>query len=281
MPIKPEDALTALDIDLSKYNDVKEFTEGFGAEWLRKGEAFNDKEVRDKVFGTINGVLRTKAKKALKAIGVEDVKVEDMDPDALFDLIGERVPTIIQSKVKPLEEAIAKGAKGGPEVDELRNKYGELEKKYSALDGLHQAQVGKYNELETSVRTRELDAKVNGEWDRAIGSQKFRQGLSEFEKEGFISRMRKDYQVKFDDTGAAYAADANGNRIPDAQKAQKFLDLPALIAAKVKEFKLDETNPHGMKPVGGQRPNAAPLTTRTDAERPARQVHPGRALMHR
>ena len=57
MPIKPEDALTALDIDLSKYNDVKEFTEGFGAEWLRKGEAFNDKEVRDKVFGTINGLI--------------------------------------------------------------------------------------------------------------------------------------------------------------------------------------------------------------------------------
>lgn len=281
--LKPEDAVTALDLDLSKYDDVKAFVEDFDKGWLRRDEAPKDPAVIKTVFGTVNGTIRSRAHVALQKLGIKQERsvTEGMDPTDIFDLIAEKIPAAHEARVKELEAAIAKGGKGGAEVEEWTKKYGELEKRYADLDGLHKAQVGKYNELEASVKTREHASKVNSEWDRAIGAQKFRQGLSDFEKEGFLSRMRKEYRVEFDDTGAPYAADSAGNRIPEPGKAQKFLDLSSLLAAKVKEFKLDQVNPQGGKPVGGVRPNASPMPTRTDVERPARTVHPGRALMHR
>lgn len=277
MPIKPEDAVTALDLDLSKYDDVKTFADEFGKDWLRRSEAPKDPDVVKTVFGAVNGTIRGRAHVALQKLGIKHERnvTDAMDPTEIFDLIAEKVPAAHDARVKELEAAIAKGGKGGAEVEELTKKYGELEKKYTDLDGLHKAQVGKYNELETSVKTREHDSKVNSEWDRAIGAQKFRQGLSDFEKEGFLSRMRKDFQVKFDENGAPYAADASGNRVPEPGKAQKFLDLPSLIAAKVKEYKLDEINPHGNKPVGGQRPiSQMPNREAVPQATGARKVHP-------
>lgn len=272
MPIKPEDVLTALDIDPSKFDDVSAFTGEFSKEWLRRGDAANDEDVRGAVFGKINAVQRQKARKVLSGLGFDDVKVDDMDPADIFPLIGEKV----SAKITALQEESKKGGKGSEEAEKLKAQLAEAIKSKEDIAKLHEVQVGKYNELENAVKTREIEGKINGEWDRAIGSQKFRQGLSEFEKEGFLSRMRKDFQVKFDESGTPYAADSKGDRIPEPGKAQKFMDLPSLIATKVKEFKLDEINPHGNKPVGGQRPTASPMPTReTVPQAPgARKVHP-------
>lgn len=273
MPIKPEDILTALDIDPAKYDDVKAFSEEFGSEWTRISEAVNNKDVRAKVFGSINGALRQKAKKALAALQIDDVKVDEHDPTDLLEIITTRGPERFTSRIGELEKAVAEGGKDKA-AKEWESKYGELEKKYKDLEGLHGQSTAKYEELERSVKDREVQAKVNAEWERALGSVKWKQGIDDLTREGFITRVRKEYAVRLDDTGSTYVADANGNRIPDPVKHQKFLDLPSLVAMKAKEFKLDESNPHGGKPVGGNHiVVTAPKPTETD--KPLRPVHVG------
>lgn len=276
--LKPEDVVTALDLDLSKYDDVKSFTEGFSADWLRRSEAPKDPDVVKTVFGTVNGTIRSRAHVALQKLGIKHERsvTESMDPTEIFDLIAEKVPAAHEAKIKELEGAIAKGGKGGEEVEKLKAQLAEAIKSKEDTLKLHEAQVGKYNELEASVKTREHEAKVSGEWDRAFGVQKYRQNASDLEKEGFVARMRKQFQVMFDETGAPYAADVEGNRIPEPGKAQKFLDLPSLIAAEVVKAGLDQKNPQGGKPVGGVRPTMPTMPSREAVPQApgARKVHP-------
>lgn len=273
MPIKPEDILTALDIDPAKYEDVQSFTNEFGAEWTRITEAVNNKDIRSKVFGSINGALRQKAKKALAALQIDDVKVDERDPTELLDLITERGPAKFTARIGELEKAVKEGG-SDKAAKEWESKYGELDRKYKDLEGLHGQATAKYAELENSVKQREIDAKVNAEWERALGSVKWKQGLDDLTRDGFVSRVRKEYAVRIDDTGATYVADANGNRIADPVKAQKFLDLPALVAMKAKEFKLDESNPHGGKPVGGTKIEIQTPKV-VEGDKPLRPVHVG------
>lgn len=279
MPIKPEDILSALDIDTAKYDDVKSFTEDFSAGWIRREEAAKDDEVKRKVFGAVNGSLRVKAKRALKANGIEDVKVEDVDPGDIFELFADRVPKMYGERITELESK-AKGNNTDKALKEWEGKYAEAQKKYAELESLHGAQVKKYTDLESMVKAREVEAKVNAEWEKALGSVKWKSGIDDLTRDGFVSRVKKDYQIRFDDTGAAYAADANGNRIPDEKKAQKFLDLTAIVNAKAKEFKLDETsaNPHAGKPIAPVRftPQQPAPMPNGNARQPIRQIHPGR-----
>lgn len=276
--LKPEDIVTALDLKPEEFADVNEFVEKFGTEWVRKAEAAKDPDIHKSVMGAANNIIRGKAKKAFGVLGFDDVKVDELDPGDLFGLVAERIPP----KLTALEEAAKKGSKGGEEVEKLKTQLAEATKTIQDTKALHQSAVQAYNDLDLSVKTSAKENRISAEWDRAIGAQKFRQGLSEFEKEGFLSRMRKEFKVEFDEAGAPYAADAStGHRIPEPGKAQKFLDLPSLVAMKVKEFKLDEVNPHGNKPVGGQRPTHTPIvppqrrpTEPQLPERSERLVHP-------
>jgi len=273
MPIKPEDILTALDIDPAKYEDVKAFTDEFSGEWTRISEAVNNKDIRSKVFGSINGALRQKAKKALAALQIDDVKVDEHDPTELLDLITTRGPEKFTARIGELEKAVSDGGKDKA-AKEWEGKYAELDRKYKDLEGLHGQATAKYAELETSVKQREIDAKVNAEWERALGSVKWKQGIDDLTREGFVTRVRKEFAVRLDDTGTPYVADTNGNRIADPVKAQKFLDLPALVAMKAKEFKLDESNPHGGKVVGGNHIVVTPPKP-VETDKPLRPIHVG------
>lgn len=272
MPIKPEDVLTALDIDPSKFDDVAAFTGEFSNEWLRRSEAAKDEKVRGAVFGEINNVQRGKAKKALKALGFEDVKVEDMDPADIFTLIGEKVP----AKITAIQEAAKGTGKSSAELEAERTVSAELRKKLEDTEKLHAALAKQYTDLETNVKQDKWNTRKRDYIEQAKAQVKLRQGMSEFERDGFFSRALSMVDLRPDDKDAIYVVDANsGERIAEPGKAQKFLDLAPFLALKAKEFKLDETNPHGGKPVGGQRPISQMPNRESVPQAPgARKVHP-------
>lgn len=277
MPIKPEDILTALDIDPEQFDDVKTFTETFGKEWTRVSEAAQNPEVSKAVFGKVNATLRQRAKKALAAFGIEGVKVDDHDPTELIDMLATKGTERFTGRIAELEAAVKEGG-SGKAVKELEAKLAEAMKKATDMEALSAQQAKKYEELEGSVRQREAEAKINAEWERALGGIKWKQGIDDLTRDGFVARVKKEYRVQFDESGNPYATDANGQRVADPVKAQKYLDLGALVGSKAKEYKLDEAagNPQGGKPVGQNKIIIQPPPGGGgEGDKPLRPVHVG------
>lgn len=277
MPIKPEDILTALDIDPEQFEDVKGFTDHFGKEWTRVSEAAQNDEIAKAVFGKINFALRQRAKKAFSAFGIEGVKVDDHDPTELIDMLATKGAERFTGRIAELEAAVKEGG-SGKAVKEMEAKLAEAMKRAADMETLSAQQAKKYEELESSVRQRETEAKINAEWERALGGIKWKQGIDDLTRDGFVARVKKEYQVKFDDEGKPYAADINGNRVADPVKAQKFLDLGALVGSKAKEYKLDEAagNPQGGKPVSQNKIIIQPPSGGGgEGDKPLRPVHTG------
>lgn len=260
MPIKPEYVLARLDIDPEKFEDEKAFDEHFDKDWIRVKEAAKNKTIQGAVIGQKFGSIRTRGKAAARDLELEGVDVTDqMEPEELFDLFATGVKSKLEKtggRITELEKAVK--AKGNDEAyKELERKYGELEKKHTDVGGQVSTWEKKYNELHTSVESQKKTAKEDALWDRAYGGVKFRQGMSEFEKDGFKSGMRKKYELGFDEQGVEYAQDAvTKNRIPDPNKAQTWLSLDQLVLKEAQENKLHEINPHGGQPAHRPAANA-------------------------
>lgn len=280
MPIKPEDVLGYLDIDPTKFDNVDAFKEQYDKEWVKAADAANNPDIQNRATSKLRSVLRSALKKHVSAFELDGVEINDeTDPVKLLKELHEPIASKYNEKIGTLETAL-KDKSGDKAIKEYEAKYGELDKKYKDLEGLHKAQVEKYVTLETGVAEEKKSAKVNGVWEQAVNAVKFKTGLDELTKDGFLSKMRKEYQVMFDEEGNAYTADREGKRIADKAKAQKFRELPDLLAERAKEFKLDQSNHQAgaplnrpiSQPTKDQDPNFVPL-------RPVRQIHPGRELL--
>lgn len=282
MPIKSEEALGYLDIDLSKFENVDAFKEQFDKEWVKAADAANNPDIQNRATSKLRSVLRSALKKHVGAFELEGVEINDeTDPVKLLKELHEPIANKYNEKIASLESAV-KDKSGDKVLKEWESKYGELDKKYKDLDGLHKTQVELYKGLETSVAEEKKSAKINGVWEQAVSAVKFKTGLDELTKDGFLNKMRKEYQVMFDEDGNPYTADREGKRIADKAKAQKFRELPDLLAERAKEFKLDQSNHQAGAPLNrpivhakeGEQ-NGVPL----HPLRKTNQIHPGRELL--
>lgn len=268
MPLKPEDIYTALDIDPAKYEDVKTFVDDFGKNWRRASEVPDV----DAAKGKWNNVLRGKEKKLAKEYELDLEIPDDGDPVDLIPEIAKRIGNKYAGQLKELEGKL-KENNPDKRAKEWEDKYGELDRKYKDLDGLHQIQVGKYNELERSITQKEQKAWEDAQWDKATSGVKWKQGISDFEKKGFLSEMRSRYKVGKDDKGVAYAADADGNRIKDERKADKFKDLDQIISEQVKAVKLEQVHALGGQQVDRVRIQTEPSNGNQPQAKPYRRLH--------
>lgn len=280
MPIKPEDVLGYLDIDPTKFENVDAFKEQYDKEWVKAADAANNPDIQNRATSKLRSVLRSALKKHVSAFELDGVEINDeTDPVKLLKELHEPIASKYNEKIAALE-LVAKDKTGDKLVKEWETKYGELDKKYKDLNGLHEQSVSKYTELETGIKTEKLNAKRDAYLNAAIGKVKWKTGLDEFTKAGFLSKIKEDHQILFDETETPYTADREGKRIPDPKKSQRFREIDEIIAEQAKEFKLDQSNHQAgaplnrpiSQPTKEQDPNFVPL-------RPVRQIHPGRELL--
>lgn len=281
MPIKPESVLEYLGVDVTKYENDEAFKEEFDSTWVKSELAAKDPNVHKKVLGAMNGKLRSKAKKFAKALELDVEVTDDTDVSELFDTFVDVVPKKHREALSGYEEKL-KNATNDKAAKEWEGKYGELQKKYTDLEKLHGEGSKKYAELENSIKEKEFTSKVDGYWNDALGKVKFKPGLDELTKDGFVSKMKSQYRVLADDEGKLYTADKEGNRIADKRKAQTFRELGDLLSDHAKEFKLDASNPHANAPVNrGLNGQVPPKQPDANPVQPVRQVHPGRMFAGR
>jgi hypothetical protein len=252
MPIDPKDALGYLGINPEEIADMDAFKAHVSTTYVPRAEAHKDPDIMRAIVGRDKGVLRTKLKGAGKELGLEDVKWDDVDPTEGIDLLTARAKARTAELSSQLEEA-KKGGKGaGKDVEELTTKYTEAKKLADELKGQLGTWETKYNELETSVSQREKQARINAQWERAIGGIKPNADVTPLALKGFQAAVREKFAIEFDDEGSPYAVDAQSKkRIPNPNKAHDFLGLDDLVKKYAEEEKLIGGNPKGGTPVKG------------------------------
>jgi hypothetical protein len=82
--------------------------EAFDKLYLKREQAHLDKKVKDTVFGSVNGKLRSKLKAAAKTLGIE-LNVDELDPTEAIEQLG----TAMQGQHQALQAEIAAAKKDG------------------------------------------------------------------------------------------------------------------------------------------------------------------------
>jgi hypothetical protein len=249
MPIDPKEALGYLGIDPEAVENLDAFKAHVSTTYVPRAEAHKDADVVRAIVGRDKGSLRTKLKTVGKELGV-DAKWDEVEPADGIDLIAAQAKARFADFSTQLEEA-KKGAKPGKEVEELTNKYSEAKKLADELKGQLGTWETKYKDLETSVSQRERQARVNAQWERALGSIKPNEGVTPLAMKGFQAAVKEKFAVEFDDEGTPYAVEAETKkRIPNPNKAHDFLGLDDLVKQYAEAEKLIGGNPQGGKRVG-------------------------------
>lgn len=273
MPVDPKEALSVLGYDPDAFETVDDFKADVETRWVPFAEAHMNKDVQNKVFGKLNNAMRTKLKQQAKGFEV-DLNFDEMDATEGIEALGKT----IHSKMAELKAAQAAGGKGSKEAEEIKRQYEELQKKYQDTESLYKTAVTKYEELDNSIKTEKMQAKIDSLYAKAEEGVKWKEGMSKYELEGFRAHIRKNYPVRFDDEGNEYVTDANGNRIKDPKKAAAFLDLSTVIKLEAEKEKLVGGAPQGNAPIRRTMPIGTPQTPAPPAPqvggRPTRQVMP-------
>lgn len=250
MPIKPETVAEFFGIDPAGFDDDDAFRAHAGKQWTKVDEATRSPEVRSKVLGSFNGILRSRAKKAFTTLGVnaEGVDFDATDPPELIDALIERTTKTMEERTKELEEKLKK--KGGEEAAaEWQRKLTEAEKKVKDYEAANQQIRTEFDTFRSEIKQREEQSALQTYWQQAEKEVKFRQGLSELELEGFRAKTREMYKLQRDEEGKIYTTDAKGERIPDGSKHLAFKPLGVLLNEAAAAMNIHEKTPHGGKQV--------------------------------
>lgn len=249
MPIDPKQALEYLGVNPEEIETFDQFKEHVGKTYVLRSNAHLEDDIVNAALGKTYGSLRTKLSSAAKELGL-NVDFSALKPAEGIELLAAGAKATLGKFQEELNEAKKGGKTGGKEIEEIQRKYEEATKKVEALTGNLTEWEQKYNNLESTVKQRERDARIEAQWERAISGLKFNEGISPLAIKGFQAEVRSRYAVDFDDEGKPYAVDAlSKKRVPNPNKAHDFLGLDDLVKAYAEQEKLIGGPPNNGKPI--------------------------------
>ena len=244
MPVKPEAAIEYLGLKLEEFEDDDAFKAHFDGQFVRREIAHDDSEVKNKVFGKINSVLRGKMKNLAKANGIDGVEFDKTDPADLVDILNEKLSGSVTALREELTEAKkSTGGKATKEVEELQRQLQAATTERDAFGSQAADFEARYKDLEGGMKQREAQARVDGAFSRALEALPFREDVNGYARKGFESEIRSKYKLEFGEDGITKVLDADGKPLMNASKAQTYLSLDEIVKKNAEEAKLVGGNP--------------------------------------
>ena len=229
--------------DLSKYDTPEALKAEVDKKWVTIASAHNNKTVAAAIFGKANRQGRSKIADLSTEFGLDVEIGDDEDIVALIPKIKDALKPKFD-EIKTMQEKL-KTAAPADVVAEYEGKLKETAKKLTAFEKSAKEWQEKFTGLETEVKTKDKKAKVDGEWNGALSGILFSPQVDDLRKDGFVARMKNEYQVLVDEEGKTYAANAKGEPLMHPKKAAERWTLGEALKAKAEEFKLVGVNPQG------------------------------------
>jgi hypothetical protein len=249
MPIKPEALVQYLDLNLEEFADEDALKAHFDQNFLRRDIAHTDKEVQTRVFGKVNNGIRSKLKAFGKAVGVTDLDFDTLDPTEAIEAMSGKLSDQVSSIRTELEAAKKGSGKSPAEVEELKKQLADAIKERDAFGTQAKEYESKYTTLESGLKTREAQAKIEAAYIRALESIQYREGVSAYEKKGFEAEIRSKYKPEFNEDGTYKVLGPDGSIVMNKTKAQTFATLDELAKQHAEEAKLIGGAPQAGTPV--------------------------------
>jgi len=193
MPIKETDIpalFEYLGLDPTKINTVEDFKTNHDTAFIPMASAENNPEVVSKINGKVIGAVQTKIGQMFKEHGIEfdgaEIKGKPWE-----DITKIGLSKMVALSTKAIDEMKAQLGDPTKQVKEWENKYGELEKKYTAELGVKQTLQQEYEGLKNQVLTEKKQGRVNEYKSKAWGDFKWATGLNDLMKEGFQAKIEK------------------------------------------------------------------------------------------
>lgn len=272
MPVEAKELIEYLGYDPKEIENIESFKEKFDPDFIKKSEVSKDETLVNSVVGKRVVSIQTALKTGAKAIGIDlegseikDKKVEDI-ASIIFGKIGTQFKTLEGQKGQGNEEA----------TREWKEKYEKLEGRFNDNKKLLDSNVTELENFKSNIETEKKNYKITSTFDKAISQFKWKNGITDVEKEGFITLFNKAHKVDIDDEGVVFVGNEKGERIKNPKKANEFKNIDDLL--------VDFGTEKGVYAIGGtQKTGVGQFVQQTKPNtQPAqgRQAHPrARGLM--
>lgn len=253
MPIDAAEGLKVLGYDPAVFENIEAFRHQVESDWLKAGDAHTNDDVRKRVFGSVNGQLRTALKQSGKELELE-AEWDKMDPLDGIRLIAQELGPKLKKMAKELKDA-KEGVATAPEIADLQKKYDDALARAKELDGVVKAKEQEFEAYKGEVSKQETQRKLEARYAEVLKDLPLKD-MSDFERRGFLAALRSSVVLGFDDDGNEVVTNEKGERIRDAKKAHEYVtaDQAARQFAEASKMLKDESAPDKVRktiPISG------------------------------
>lgn len=225
--IKQEDIFEFLGV---KPETIEDFKKAFETEFIRKSLVTTDKELTGKIYGSRLGSLETKAKSITKKYGLE-LLPEEIKDKQVEDLLEMSFAKMAEANKKAVEE-LEKQLSGTKEdvAKSWQEKYTKVEQKSKDLESLLEKTSSDFEGFKLQTTKERKSDKLNIFKEQALSKLKYKPGIKDVEKIGFITMLDQKYDFDIDEKdNSFFPKDKGGNRIPSAKTTGKFKSVEEIF----------------------------------------------------
>lgn len=273
MAIEANEALKVLGYDPEAFETIDSFKETVEKDWLKADNAHTSEDVRKRVFGAVNGQLRTALKQTGKELDME-AEWDKMDPIDGVRLIAQELGPKLRQMASDLKKAKDGGA-SAPEIADLQKKYDAAAARATELEGVLKEKEGEFEAYKGEVTAAESKRWMASRYKEAQKDLPYRE-MSDFERQGFEAALRENVVLVRNEEGEEIVNDKNGERIRDKKKAHVMLTLEEAVKQFAEGAKMLR-DPKAPEPVRKTLPISGGGTThngRTKTDVPPRPLRP-------
>lgn len=271
MAIELKEVLDYMGYEPKDIDSLEKFKEKFDPEFIKRAEVAKDETLVNSVVGKRVATIETALKSAAKAAGIELLS-DEIKGKKVEDITGV-IFSKLNTRIKELE---SKSGQGNEEA--VREWKEKLEKATGKISDLQSSLSTTTNEFETfkgNIENEKITFKKVSEKERALQNFKWKNGISDIEKEGFNALFDKNYKLDLDEEGKVYIGVQKGDkieRIRNPKKANEFKSIEDVLT----DFEIEKgvyavTGGEKGKPAPAQTPSGAMYST---PGAPLRTAHP-------
>jgi len=231
-----KDILKYQGIDLKDDATIEDYKSAFDGTFVRLDQAAEHPEVKKANLGEATRRYATELKRTAKEHGIELTKEDtDLPVDELARLVAAKIQ---ESSTSIIEELKAKSGKPSEALEKLTSDYDKLKAKLEDEARVKGELAEKLTETEKKFGEFEKNYKLNDNKKNLMSNLKFSDTANDLVKDGFLSRMEREYKTDLDENGEFFITDTEGKRISDPSKHGSFLSPQDVYSIKMKEFKI-------------------------------------------
>ncbi len=244
MAVEAKEVFEYLGIKADDIKDLDTFKATFEKDFIKQSNITEEHESVKKILGKTFGTLENEIKKVAKNFELEvDFNSEDLKGKKVTDKLNFVVSEYAKKQKSVIDELTEKAGKGNDEkVKELEEKYTKAIGKAKDYESLLKATTSDFETFKQSAESEKKAVKLDFFKTQELSKVKFKADINEFEKEGYLSKIEKNYKFDLDETGKAIILDKEGKRIPNPKVNGAFMDIADVLQEEAVKGKLYQLN---------------------------------------